>query len=478
MSSDTLASFTTPEWVKHAVFYQIFPERFARGDPALDPENVQPWGTPPTQDNYMGGDLRGILNRLDYLSELGITAIYLNPIFHAFSNHKYNTYNYFEIDPHFGDMATFRELLDQAHQRGMRVILDGVFNHCGRGFFAFQSLLEQGSYSPHVNWFRVLQFPLHPYEGEKPANYACWWNIRSLPKLNTDHQPARQYLLDVARYWIEQGADGWRLDVPNEIKDHTFWQEFRQVVKAANPEAYIVGEIWKDASPWLDGTQFDAVMNYAFRDLCVDFFATEELTAEAFAEGIDALLERYPLEATLTQLNLFGSHDTNRFRTQADGDVSRWYAAIVFQMTYPGAPCIYYGDEIGLEGEKDPGCRGCFPWEEESWDWSLRDWTQRCIAVRHAHAALRTGAYRSLLATPEMRSYAFARWNEQERFVVVVNPSDTAEVVDVPLHKVPYPANASRAYDVLGEVEYQVGDGILKQIQVPARNGAIVHIQG
>jgi neopullulanase len=302
------SDFRTPEWVKHAVFYQIFPERFANGSTANDPENVQPWGTTPTPKNYMGGDLHGIISRLDYLQDLGITALYLNPIFHALSNHKYDTYDYFRIDPHLGDMATFRELIDQAHRRGMRVILDGVFNHCGRGFFAFVNVLENGGESPYRNWFYIEDLPLHPYNDKKPANYAGWWSLRSLPKLNVGHPPTRRYILDVARYWLEQGADGWRLDVPNEIEDTAFWREFRQVVKQANPDAYIVGEIWEDATRWLDGTQFDAVMNYIWRDLCRDFFAHDVLKPSAFAQGLDMLQQRYPEEAMLAQLNLFGSH--------------------------------------------------------------------------------------------------------------------------------------------------------------------------
>ena len=286
---DLPAPFVTPEWARHAVFYQIFPDRFANGDPANDPENTQPWGTPPSTHNFMGGDLQGIVDRLDYLAELGIGALYLNPIFQATSNHKYNTFDYLRIDPHFGDLATFHRLIAAAHGRGIRVVLDGVFNHCGRGFYAFHDVMENGGNSPYLRWFQIDRFPINPYDGERPANYRTWWDFRSLPKFNTGHPPVRRYLLDVARYWIEQGADGWRLDVPNEIADHDFWREFRAVVKAANPEAYIVGEIWNDATPWLDGTQFDAVMNYLFRDLCRDFFARDTLRADAFGAGVDHL---------------------------------------------------------------------------------------------------------------------------------------------------------------------------------------------
>jgi glycosidase len=477
--------FTTPEWVKHAVFYQIFPERFCNGDPSNDPENVQPWGTTPTPQNYMGGDLRGIISKLDYLQDLGITAIYLNPIFHAFSNHKYNTYNYFEIDPHFGDLAIFQELVQQVHQRGMYLILDGVFNHCGRGFFAFQSILEQTTASPYTNWFHLLQFPLHPYppadstSQDHKANYKCWWNIPSLPKFNTDHKPTRRYLLNIARYWLEQGIDGWRLDVPNEIDDHDFWREFRQVVKDVNPDAYIVGEIWKDANPWLDGTQFDAVMNYLFRDLCCDFFASETLRADQFAAGIDDLLAHYPPPATAGQLNLLGSHDTKRFSTKAGGDISRLYAAILFQMTYPGAPCIYYGDEVGMQGAEDPLCRGCFPWESANQNTHLYDWTRLCIRLRHAYPVLRTGSYTTLVASnvADTPVYGFARSNAEETLIVMLNPSSQPISCDIPPQPDLLPYHGS-VTNILGNNggRWDIQEHAIGQIQVPSRGGMVLAV--
>jgi glycosidase len=465
-------AFTTPEWVKHAVFYQIFPERFDNGDPERDPENVQPWGTTPTPGNFMGGDLRGIINRLDYLSELGVTALYLNPIFQASSNHKYNTYDYYRIDPHFGDLATFHELLHEAHQRNMRVILDGVFNHCGRGFFAFVDILENGNESPYLKWFHIKRLPIHPYTDMYPANYSGWWNLRSLPKFNTEHDPVRRYLFDVARYWIEQGADGWRLDVPNEIEDHAFWRDFRRVVKQAKPDAYIVGEIWTDATPWLDGTQFDAVMNYVWRDLCRDYFAYEQIPTDAFARAIEILLRRYPNEATLAQLNLFGSHDTARFLTEVGGDVRKLFAPILFQMTFPGAPCIYYGDEIGLRGGKDPQCRGCFPWQQDLWNQPLHIWVRRCIAIRHAHAALRTGEYHTLLAQNEPPLYAFVRWNNEEQLVVVLNPGEQSATWKLALKDLPLAATRNMR-DVLSDTAYTASDDSI-EMTVAARSGLVL----
>lgn len=465
--------FDTPEWVRHAVFYQIFPDRFANGDPQNDPENAQPWGSLPTLHNFMGGDLQGIIDRLSYLADLGITALYLTPIFQATSNHKYNTYDYLRIDPHFGDLATFRRLIAEAHARGIRVVLDGVFNHCGRGFFAFHDILENGGNSPFLRWFYINDLPLHPYDGDRPANYQAWWEYRSLPKFNVSHPPVRRYLLEVARYWIEQGADGWRLDVPNEIADHSFWREFRAVVKRANPEAYIVGEIWNDASPWLDGSQFDAVMNYLFRDLCRDFFARAGMRADAFRKGIDQLLQLYPRAATEVQLNLLSSHDTVRFLTEAGGAVARLRLATLFQLTFPGAACIYYGDEVGMAGGADPLCRGCFPWDRAAWDAELHGWVRRCIALRHAHPALRTGEYRSL-PLRAAHIYAFARWDAAERLVVALNNAGAARTIDLPLAGTPILERATLA-DLLGGPGYQVRGGKLLQVQLPAYGGVVLH---
>lgn len=473
MSSDSASSiFTTPEWVKHAIFYQIFPERFANGDPTNDSEGVQPWGTPPAVHNFMGGDLRGVINNLNHLQNLGITAIYLNPIFFATSNHKYNTTDYFRIDPRFGTLETFHELIEQAHQRGIRIILDAVFNHCGRGFFAFQDILENGSHSPYLKWFNISQLPINPYDERAPSGYATWWDYRSLPKFNTDHLPVRRYLLDVARYWIEQGVDGWRLDVPNEIADHSFWREFRQVVKAANPEAYIVGEIWQDGTPWLDGTQFDAVMNYLFRDLCRDFFARETITQDVFAQGVEELLRRYPLEVTQAQLNLFSSHDTPRFLTEAGGNLRHLTPAIIFQMTFPGAPCIYYGDEIGMAGAGDPECRGCFPWQEALWNKSLLSLFQRTIAIRKDHPALRTGQFRTIFSRADL-PYTYARWNEDELLLVALNRRDQPRTLDLPLDHLP-PPKQEVMRDLLSDEVFSVRGHRVEAVRIPARSGVIL----
>ncbi|MEJ5252068.1 MAG: glycoside hydrolase family 13 protein [Chthonomonadetes bacterium] len=462
--------FCTPNWVKHAVFYQIFPDRFANGAPSNDPANVQPWGTPPTPHNFMGGDLEGIRQNLSYLRELGITAIYLNPIFQSPSNHRYNTYDYFRIDPKLGTMEDFVNLRNNLHAYGIRFILDGVFNHCGRGFYPFHDVVENGSHSPYVGWFHIRKFPIHPYDGRRRPNYACWWGIRSLPKLNTDNPQVRQFLLSVARYWIEQGADGWRLDVPNEIDDDTFWQAFRQTVKSANPEAYIVGEIWKDARRWLKGDQFDGVMNYPLRDLLMDFVAKGSADAPAFATGLMRLLRRYPREAVYAQINLLGSHDTPRWLTVCEGDVRRAMLGYTLLFTLPGAPCIYYGDEIGMTGEADPHCRACFEWDRRRWNRRLYRHVRAMIALRHSSPAWRTGETDVLYAEGDVLAYA--RWQGEEVWMVTVNGGAKGWQGEIPLRKRAVP-RVSRLEEVGTGAICAVSGGRTERISLPARSARI-----
>ncbi len=262
----------TPDWVKDAVFYQIFPDRFARS-PSLSaqkPNNLVPWDAP-SSPGYFGGDLLGVLEHLDHIQGLGVTALYFCPIFQSASYHRYHTHDYYQVDPLLGGDAAFRQLLDEAHRRGLRVVLDGVFNHASRGFFYFNDILENGPASPYVDWFNITQFPVNAYDPSRPADYAAWWGLHALPKLNTDNPQVREYLMRIAEHWLRLGIDGWRLDVPGEITTPGFWEEFRTRVKAVNREAYIVGEIWDPAVPYLQGDRFDGVMNYQFTEAVLGF---------------------------------------------------------------------------------------------------------------------------------------------------------------------------------------------------------------
>jgi len=431
-------AFATPAWVRDAVFYQIFPERFDRGEPAQDPLGVQPWGSPPTNGNFMGGNLQGILDRLGYLTDLGVTALYLTPIFHSPSNHKYDTMDYFTVDPHLGDLKLLRRLVDTCHQRGLHVVLDGVFNHCSDQHPFFLDVKRHGQQSRYWNWFHIRNWPFPDHFGHHAEVlhwYDCWWGFHTLPKLNYHHPEVEEYFLNVATYWLrEAGTDGWRLDVPNEVIQ-SFWPKFRRAVKAVKPDAYIVGEIWDDATPWLQGDQFDAVMNYRFQKALIDYFAEEHMDTRAFDHTLRHLLLAYPEPATAAMLNLLGSHDTARPMTVVRRRDDTRHALeslklmVAMQFTCAGAPCIYYGDEIGLEGDKDPDCRRCYPW---GWEKQSDDRVQRAellayyktlIAVRKANPALRRGAFHPLEADPQRQLYAFERRCPDNHCIVALNRS-------------------------------------------------------
>ncbi len=254
----------TPEWVRDAVFYQIFPDRFAHSLSVSKPSGLAEWGSQPTAHGYQGGDLVGVVEKLDYLQDLGVNAVYFTPIFQSASNHRYHTHDYEKVDPMLGGNAALRRLVDEAHRRGMRVVLDGVFNHASRGFFPFHDILENGQDSAYLDWFNVHSHPLYAYDPDKSHGYASWAGLPALPKFNIQCPAVREFLWGIGRQWVEFGIDGWRLDVPAEIEDDDFWREFRRRVKGVNPDAYIVGEVWVDSRHWLKGDMWDAVMNYLF----------------------------------------------------------------------------------------------------------------------------------------------------------------------------------------------------------------------
>jgi neopullulanase len=479
---------TTPDWVPDAVFYQIFPDRFAHSG-RIGGLDLEPWDSPPTRHGFKGGDLWGVLEKLDYLQELGANAIYFCPVFQSAANHRYHTHDYWRVDPVLGGNKALRALLDAAHARGMRVVLDGVFNHASRGFFQFNHILENGAASPYVDWFTIKGYPLRAYSRKKPPNYACWWDKRELPEFNTDNPTARAFLLDVARHWIEFGVDGWRLDVPNEIDDDAFWRQFRRVVKEANPQAYIVGEIWGEGQRWLQGDQFDAVMNYVWSRAVLSFTLGRELpeelrpgqreikplNARQFAAEIERILTLHPREITCAQLNLLGSHDTARFLTLAQGETARLKLATLLQMTYPGAPCIYYGDEIGLQGGPDPNCRGAFPWDEDRWDQDLLAYVRRLTALRHALAPLRRGALVSLYAGKKRDVYVFARRDQGQTVLVAVNGDKRKFKRPIPAGEIAWP-DGTRLTDHLsmGETHIEVRDGHITGLELAPLSGAML----
>jgi cyclomaltodextrinase / maltogenic alpha-amylase / neopullulanase len=477
----------TPDWVKHAVFYQIFPDRFATSERVEKPNNLEPWDAPPTPQGYKGGDLLGVVERLDYIQELGATAIYFTPIFQSASNHRYHTHDYYQVDPLLGGNGALRELLDACHARGMKVVLDGVFNHASRGFFQFNDILENGPHSPWLDWFTVEGWPLSAYDGSKPANYLAWVGNRALPKLNTDNPQVREFIMRVAEHWLRFGIDGWRLDVPFEIKTPGFWAEFRRRVKAVNPEAYIVGEVWGDSREWLAGDQFDGVMNYLWTAPTMAFTAGERVRPEevqgrsyeptpalsgiGYADRIEWLHQLYPWQIQLTQLNLLDSHDTARYISIAGGDKASVRLATLLLMTMPGAPSIYYGDEIGLEGQnRDEDTRRPFPWHApETWDHALLEYHKRLIAMRLAHGALRDGAFHRLYADEAV--YAFARQGDGETILVAVNVAEEPRTVVIPAGE--HFADGAQLQPLYGESGASAAAGAI-QLVLPARDGVVL----
>jgi cyclomaltodextrinase len=447
-----------PKWAQGAVVYQIFPERFANGDPQNDPANVEDWDAIPTVTSQKGGDLQGIMDRFDHLVDLGVEVIYLTPIFEAPSNHKYDTVDYYSIDPHFGDEATVRELIEIAHAHGIKIVFDAVFNHSGYGFFAFQDVLDKGEESPYAHWFNIDSFPVET----DPPNYETFANqIATMPKLMTGQEDVREYFLDVGTYWVREfGIDGWRLDVANEI-DHQFWREFRQAVKGENPETLIVGELWHEASEWVRGDQFDSVMNYSLQYACFDFFAQGTIRARSFANRLAKVQMNYTQSVNLAMFNLLGSHDTERFLTSCGGDADKFALAVAFQLTYEGAPMIYYGDEVGMVGRNDPDCRRGMIWDPKEQDLELLGWYKSLIALRREHPVLRFGQCRTVWADSASNIFGFVRFDQERQVLVLLNNQGKTQRID--LTKVVWPvAVPKQVQDLLTKETFALGEIVIK----------------
>lgn len=537
-------SVDPPGWVRDAVFYQIFPDRFASSVRVPKPGPLETWDAPPTAHGFKGGDLVGVAEQIPYLVDLGVNAIYLTPIFASASNHRYHTYDYFQVDPLLGGEAALRELLDTAHARGVRVVLDGVFNHVGRGFWAFHHLLENGAGSPYRSWFHLDEtalergLPLDAYpqaqvrreavggearggaaagavEGAVDAvtvphggdgsslgrlGYRAWWDLPPLPKLNLDEPAVREHLLSAAEHWLHVGIDGWRLDVPEEIPDGSFWAEFRRRCRAVNPDAYLVGEIWHVAPDWLAGDRFDALMNYPLAEAILGFAAGSHLDARvvrahheygrqvrrldgrAMAERLEALDRAYDPAVVAVQLNLLDSHDTPRFLTMCGGDRDSYRLAVLLQATLPGAPCIYYGDEVGLEGGMDPGSRGAFPPEAAAHDRDLHAFVRAAMRARHAESPLRHGTLGVVGTAGD--ALAFERTEPTGRILVAANAGDGP--VEIPLAIdaegdpdawEPVPDSALIALPGWDAPRYRQGPaGTWRSIALGPRSGAVVRI--
>lgn len=553
-TAQTTPTFTTPDWAKHAVWYQIFPERFRNGNPANDPgdeeyETLLPWtsdwwethtqhGEKAGDDNFyaghgnvwkrrFGGDLQGVQEALPYLKKLGINAIYLNPIFEADSMHKYDTADFRHVDDNLGikakkrfaqvegetdDPATwgwsesdkvFLKFLEEAHEQGFKVVIDGVFNHVGRSHPFFQDVMQKGQASKYADWFEITSWDAPELKSDwNPRGIAfVAWDGPSghLPVFKNDRETGladgpRQHIFDITTRWLDpngdgdpsDGIDGWRLDVPGDIA-HPFWIEWRELVKGVNPDAYITGEIWPWAHPWLKGDQFDAVMNYQFAMPAVDFFVDQQLTPTEFAQRMNRVAYGYPMQVSLAQMNLFDSHDTDRLASMFvnpgrsyDGqnrphdtgpdysprkpnkqEWQRLRLALTFQFTFPGAPMIYYGTEAGMWSPDDPSNRQPMTWpdlepyedRDIEFDEGLFNDVRYLAALRHSYEVLRLGAFHVVLTDDDAGVLAFERVLGDERIYVVINNSNKKRGVGLPVA-------AGRWVDVLasGSVDVVLDD--------------------
>lgn len=361
----------TPDWVKNTAWYQIFPERFANGDKSNDPKGVKEWNSEdhPGREDFYGGDLQGIIDHLDYLQELGINGLYLCPIFKAPSNHKYDTIDYFDVDPNFGDKALFSKLVNEAHKRGMKVMLDAVFNHLGDQSMQWQDVVKNGENSRFKDWFHINYFPVEPYKdptkGKKIAPYETFAFEPHMPKLNTANPDVQEFLLEIATYWVKYfDIDAWRLDVANEV-DHHFWRRFHDELVKIKPDFYIVGEVWHSSRPWLNGDEFSGIMNYAYTLQIEDHFFNKNMSAQSLVEHLTDQLMMYRDMTNQAMMNMLDSHDTARILTLAGGNEDLALQALTFMYLQPGSPCIYYGTEMGMSGGQDPDCRKPMDWSKQ-----------------------------------------------------------------------------------------------------------------
>lgn len=387
-----------PAWVRDTVWYQIFPDRFCRSGRST---NTTPWRPGPvTNREYFGGDLPGIEEKLDYLAELGVNGLYLNPVFAADSVHKYDTRDYTRVDPNFGTNADLKRLVHKAHDRGIRVMLDAVFNHCGPRFAPWLDVVEKGPGSRYWNWFMVNRWPLDPKPGStRDGRYYSFAFAGAMPKFNTNNPEVIDFFAALCESWVrDYGVDAIRFDVGNEVS-HRLLKEVRRRVQAVRPDVYLLGEIWHDASPWLEGDEYDAVMNYPLQQAVKGFFADPARSARDLRWGLERCLGMYRRQTAEVLFNLMDSHDTDRLFTRSGGE-DAFFQQLALLFTWPGSPCIYYGTEAALPGGHDPDCRRCMPWAELNTpeNRARRAQLQCLIRLRRTLPDLRDGTLKFLRA--------------------------------------------------------------------------------
>ena len=438
-----------PDWVPHTVWYQIFPDRFCR-DTASQKPNALPWPAAEdavTNNEHYGGTLRGITEKLGYLADLNITGLYLNPVNASPSVHKYDTSDYLNIDPAFGSADDLHTLVKEAHARGIKVMLDGVFNHCGWDFALWQDVVRNGKASPYFDWFIVQEWPFETVaEPEceaaasrsrpsgtngKSGRYSTFAYVDTMPKLNTNNPAVVDYLLNVCETWVRSyDIDGLRLDVANELS-HTFCRQLYRRMRSLKKDFYLLGEIWRSALPWLRGGELDSVMNYPLALCFWKFFCDKTLPALTLEREINAVFTAYPEPVTVGLFNLLDSHDTPRLFTRNDGDVSAVWQQYALLLSLPGSPCIYYGSEVLLAGGNDPDCRRCMPWQAiEAGEYAEPvSMMRQLIALRHTHPAMTASGYSYLHDVPLAESEP-NRIIHLQKYTETVEPAETTETVE------------------------------------------------
>lgn len=421
--------FHVPEWAETSIVYQIFPERFYRGDNYIPSSSHDDWHGEVTYKSTLGGNLQGIMDKLDYLSDLGINTIYLNPIFHAMGNHKYVTTDYYTIDPDFGTNQLFKDFVKKSHEKGIRIILDGAFASTGVDFFAFKDVLEKQEKSQYKDWFKIESFPINTTH---PVTYKAFAYAPFLPKVNYSNKDAGEYFLKVMEYWItEYDIDGWRLDCANEVP-HTYWQEVRQHIKSIKSDALLIGEIWYDSRSWLSGNELDTVMNYMFFTPVLDFIAKETIKPSVFIDKLQFSRAIYKKQTHKLLWNLIGSHDTSRFLHESNGNTDKLKLASLIQFTVTGTPCIYYGDEAGMTGANDPHCRMGMIWDEEKRNRDLHSWYKKLISIRKNKKSLIYGSFSAIIIDDDKNFLGYKREYENEEIYVYINNDNSFCEIELP----------------------------------------------
>lgn len=475
----TFMPIEVPSWVEKTVFYQIFPDRFENGSKKNDPADTQNWKTGvPTYSNWFGGDAAGISQRIPYLKSLGVNGIYINPIMVGNSNHRYDPCDFYKIDPPFGTNAEFIQLTKDLNKVGIKTVLDQILDHVGIKFPQFLDLLKNQEKSKYKDWFFVKSYPVEvrpnpPYEG--------WWGTEYMPKVNMNNPEVREYLLKSIAFWMKEAElAGWRMDVANEVPME-FWREFRKFVKQIDPKAYIVGEVWYNAAPWLGGDQWDASMNYPFRDQVVKYVAQGTTSATQFANGLMQVYRFTAPQVARNQLNLLSSHDTERFIHLANGDRRLQMLGATVQMTWAGAPSIYYGEELGMPGGKDPDNRRPMDWDQVKPNNEVLNHYKKLIGLRTASRVLASGDPKILLADDAKKVVAYARVYNGEAVITAINRSEAAQTVSIPVGNLPAEVVAKLTkpmQDVLGTQKVSLSPTRMLNLTVAPFGSAIVGTSG